>query len=668
MSEAFDDREWGLGEEEKSDWPVVGVTEGQEPIDALRPGSDLHNRVRDYLVDRIQASERSMSRFYGRWAVQDQKTQAYINLPDWEKQLKQMNDTGAPPKAISLIIPVSFATISVLVTFLLHMFAGRRPMFQLGSYQDESMERARNMEMVIQFQVDYTRLIKYLYQYLQDTQNYGVGVMRVGWEVVERMRSRDVEQLGMDPFGNPIPTTERIRELVPVYEGNKVWSHDPFMFFPDPTVPMHEVNVKGEFVFFRSFEAPYKLKTDEHDGLLKWVDQAGDSIPRMTGSEFSSEGLSTRSSYFGGEPFPGIDTDSSIVGQRKRQVDQGTIWIIPKELGLGHEERPEMWLFTILNKKQIVQAERFDTDHGKHPCCVAEPYVQGYGFGQPGMSDYLGPLQDAISWLFNSHQDNVRKSLNDMFVVDPQRVVMKDLRDPNKAGRLIRLKDAAFGSDVRTAVQQLQVQDVTKGHIDDMQTLFRMINIIAGADENLFGLQDFGGRKTATEVRTAAEAGASRLAAGARLISSQGMVDIVEMMALNNIQRLPDEFYIMIRGEEGLENPIRLDHDAINGTFYFPTHDGTAPLDRVALLDVWKEVLQGVMADPELRINYSVPKLFEHVAELGGARNIESMRIGVASEDSIAGALAGGDLIPAGTGSLPGVNPNPGRRIAGALG
>ena len=31
----------------------------------------------------------------------------------------------------------------------------------------------------------------------------------------------------------------------------------------------------------------------------------------------------------------------------------------------------------------------------------------GYGFGQPGIIDYMAPLQDLMSWLVNSHMDNV---------------------------------------------------------------------------------------------------------------------------------------------------------------------------------------------------------------------------------------------------------------------
>jgi len=54
--------------------------------------------------------------------------------------------------------------------------------------------------------------------------------------------------------------------------------------------------------------------------------------------------------------------------------------------------------------------------------------------------------------------------------------------------------------------------------------------------------------------------------------------------------------------------------------------DGSLPYDKTALLEVWKEIMFGVAQDPELRQEYSVSKIFEHVAELGGAKNISSFK------------------------------------------
>jgi len=55
-------------------------------------------------------------------------------------------------------------------------------------------------------------------------------------------------------------------------------------------------------------------------------------------------------------------------------------------------------------------------------------------------------------------------------------------------------------------------------------------------------------------------------------------------------------------------------------------HDGTLPLDKIAMMDIWKEILMGVVNPQEIQAGYDGGKIFEYVAELGGAKNIESFR------------------------------------------
>jgi hypothetical protein len=353
-----------------------------------------------------------------------------------------------------------------------------------------------------------------------------------------------------------------------------------------------------------------------------------------------------------GDAQAGANPDRSGRLQNYYQVDQGSVVVIPRELGIGASEKPEKYIFTVLNKSQIVQAEPLEADHGMHPVAVAEPYSMGYGFGQPGISDYIGPLQDMISWLINSHIFNVRSALNNMFVVDPSMIEMQDVRNP-EPGKIMRLKRAAFGQDVRAALTQLPVADVTGTHMKDVEGFMRFTQQITAVADNIMGIQDQGGRKTATEVRTSGESAVSRLAAQARIISAQGLVDLTEQMTGNLQQRLSDEFYLELLGDDALKGPMRVGPEQLSGDFHFPVHDGTLPLDKVAMLDVWKEIFLAVAKDVQLRAAYSLPKIFEFTAELGGARNIEAMRLQVQPDRAVAQAAQAGNLVPTAEASLP---------------
>lgn len=616
----------GLGVDPKSAWPeLTAAMAKQSAIERLAPGSELHAKVLAYLNERIDMSERKMQQFYSRWQVNEMKYQAYIDLDDFDKILKNLNESGRPSFAVNITVPYAFATINTIVTYLLHTFVGRKPIFQIGSSKAETAKSANMMEIVLQYNADKVRLVKLIYQFLMDSQIYGVGIFRTGWKNEKMMRTVWKDQAQTVTLGLPSQAMKKVksRESRLVYSGNTVETIDPYMFLPDPRFPMQVVNKKGEFVFWKTFVGKHELQWMEGDGLLMWTRNVGEI---KNSSRTMSEPQSNRALLSKGDGIPGRDTTHTEKSTNIAESVQGTCIVIPNELGLGDggplDDKPQRWIFNIINRTQICQAELFDNDHDMHPVAVAEPYSMGYGFGNPGMSDYLNPMQDLMSWFINSHVQNVKAALNNMWLVDPSKIEMQDLKEPG-AGKLIRIKKSAYGQDPRTMLTQFPVADVTGGHVKDFQLLMGMTDAMSSITDNLRGLQDDGGRKTATEVRTAGEAAASRLAAQTRLVSAQAITDLTEQMTLNIQQYIEDEFYINIVGQEGIDNNIKISPEMLVGDFHYPVHDGTLPLDKVAMLDVWRQIYQGITADQTLRPQFDILAIFKFLAELGGAKNID---------------------------------------------
>lgn len=620
------------------------------PLARLVPGSDLHSKVLGYLLKRIDFSEREMTRFYSRWNASEKKIQAYISLPDYEKQLAEMNKSGQPSSIVSITVPYSYATIWTIVTYLVHTFCGQKPMFNVTAYKAESVQGAQYMETVLQYNADHNRLVRNLIQWFVDSETYGVGAMRNLWTQVKANRTVWTPQSlgGLMTPGAPTQMMRQRQQKI-VYEGNNVTNIDPFMFFPDPRVPMEEVAKRGEFVFWRSYEGRHALLLEEKNGQLGWLAYVPQQVANRTNSD--TGGKSMRGLTAKGEPHAGVNTGNEWgPGSADNiQVDQGTIVLIPKELGLGDSEYPERWLFSIGNRGQIIQAEPLDMDHGEHPVVVIEPSSFGYSFGQPGTGDFLGPIQDTLSWFVNSHIHNVRTAMNNMFVVDPSMIEMQDLKNP-APGKLIRLKQAAYGQDVRTALQQLQVQDVTTNHMKSLQMFLQIGDVLSAVNDNLRGIQDSGGRKTATEVRTSNEAGASRLAMRARFISAQGMIPLATQMSLNIQQYMSMEVYLEIVGAKGMQAPVPITPQMVAGDYTFPVSDGTLPIDKTALLGVWKEIWLGIMGNPLLSQQYDGGKIFEYMAELGGAKNISQFKVSLAPDQQVQQGVESGNVVPLGPG------------------
>ena len=639
-------------------------------IDRLKPESELHKKVLQRLLDRLESSERAMSRFYPRWRAAEIRAQAYVNLEDYEKILKAANEAGEPPKITSIVIPYTFATLGVINTYLLHTFAGRKPYFQVGAAKKESIESAQMMEIVLQYQADYTRMVRRLMQYFYDGPLYGVAIGKTDWEESWKYRT----SMQPAPFSAVAP--EPSEEMVPtrkprkVFEGTSVTNINPFHFFPDPRVPMSEVNRLGEFVFWRSFIGRHTLLKAQNNGKLMYVDEIKDMMAPAFSD--SSGGESERSRMSMGVPDPGSSRLDDVVGNLKNymQVDQGTVEIIPEEWGLGDGDVPEKWIFSIGNKQQIIQAESFDFDHDMHPVFVTEPYSMGYGFGQAGIVDYIGPLQDAMSWYWNSHVYNTRYALNNRTVYNPFYIDRVEL-DKNEPGQNIAMSEAAAASGIlpSQAVYQLPVVDVTSRHMDDMQMLMRIADTMTAVNDNLRGVQQAGGRKTATESRISVDAAASRLAALCTLYSAQGIIDLTEQMSLNSQQFMSQEMYINIVGMEGLKTPLipgvqdgglTVSPGSIVGDFHYPIHDATSPLDKVAMIDVWQKIFEVVSSDPQLGQMYNRAAILEYMAGLSGAKNLDRFKLQIGPDQMLQQQAQAGNMVP-----LPEMTSGPGQRMQG---
>lgn len=594
-----------------------GSGDQRSAIERLGDDEELHTKVRERIRHRIKMSKKKMEKFHTRWTANEHRFQAYMRSEDLEDLYKKSNERGTPLDTVTITVPYAFATTMTVVTYLVHTFCGRNPMFSVGAYSGAAVAKSRKMETVLQFNADYERLIRKYYQFFLDGEMYGLQVMRNTWKVKKARRTRFADvQPNLILLPGILPANQKVQEEEVVFEGNDVMNIDPFRFYPDPRVPLDEVSERGEFVFWRVFEGRHTLKKAEQAGTVMHLEKIkghGENTDSM---------VSERGKLAEGSDVPGRE-DLSMLKAGYIQVDQGTIEIVPSEWGLGDGDQVEKWIFSLANDSQIIQAEPLDADHDRHPVVVGEPYSVGYGLGNIAMLDLLGPMQDTLSWLINSHIFNVRTALNNQLLVNPQMVDMNDLKKP-APGRVIKLLPAAFGVDPKFAVSQLQVADATRGHINDMAIVQRLGDSISAVNDNLRGIVDAGGRKTATEVRTSGEAGASRLAAHARLISAQSITTHADMMTLNIQQMMSMPFLGNVAGEEQEITPQDLD-----ARFYFPVHDGTLPLDRVALMEVWKEILLALLANPPLGARYDVDGVFQHVAELGGAKNLTQFKVRV---------------------------------------
>ena len=607
----------------------------------IAPDSDTHRKLLERVRGQIAESYAKMSQFYGRWNQRELEYQAYVPVQDWEavykKSCQDKNLAGIKKQEANIVVPYSFSSIRTIVTYLANVFLGRKPIFTVGTYNPDYVENARCMEKYLQYNAEHTRLVKEFTQWLYNGEIYGLGILKTSFVTEMEPRTTWV----MDPVSGQQSQT-RLNKVV--YQGNLVENIDPFMFFPDPRVTLLDLAKKGEFVYWRDFVGKFSLQ--KAGDTYAWLDKIPENGTPRSGN------MSMRNFRANGDDLNNqIDLSAIGKGTPWIQIDEGTVELIPEEIGFDlpglDPKRPYKFLVTLANQAQFIRFELYSPDHQMHPVVINEPYALGNGFGNCGISDYLSPFQQSISWFLNSHIFNVKGIVNNSFIFDPSMVEEKDLKS-DVPGKLIRMKPRAFGHDLSMYFKQIPVVDATSGHVNDMQNLMRVGNDISAISENMRGLQDSGGRKTATEIRATVEAASSRLAAHAQFISGASVTLLGKQLALNAQQYLSPNFCIQVLGSDGAEHPINLSVQNLVGDFYFPVHDGSLPLDKIALFDIWQQALMFVAGNQQLAGAYDVGKIFEFVAKLGGAENIDQFRLNHMPDAAVAAGVQAGNLVPIG--------------------
>ena len=610
----------------------------------LRYGNQKHARIVDAITARVDYWEEKYSDKLDRLSKDDDIYTAYIKETDEDALRREKRDDGEP-EYTTLVVPYSYSALLSAHTYWTSVFLSRTPIHQFSGRHGEAEHQTQAVEAIVDYQTTVGGLLAKYYVWLHDAPRYGYGVLCTYWQE-DKTRISTIEEQPQVFAGMPLlgskPRKVKVTKEVVGYAGNRSMNVHPSDFVTDPRVPLADYQ-HGEF-------CGRKVR-------LSWNDLVRG---RASGRYFNLDvvkkiGRSTKDSrdeWFGTDiKLPDVE-DLSLSGELG---DIGTydgveMWVdlIPKDWQLGSSDYPEKWIFTVVDKRIIVEARPFDALHARFPFHVLMGEVDGYTISPRSMLEILEPMNDALTWLLNSHMFNVRASMNNQFVFDPSRVVTKDLTRKG-AGKLIRLKESAYGTDVRSVISQLPVVDMTQGHLRDMQIMTDLVNRASGVTDNLMSVLNSGGRKTATEVRQQNTAGLTRLKTHAEYWSAAAFGPHAQMLLQHSQQYYDQERVFKIAGDL-LEDSRFLEVSPmdIQGFFDYVPVDGTLPVDRYAQANLWKEILFGLYKAPELAQQFDMGGIFTWMAQIAGLKNIKRFKVQTMPNAMAMQQAQAGNIIPMG--------------------
>jgi len=614
-------------------------------------GTQGHESLAKKLQTRIKLSRDRFSDAHAQMAKNEEQFRAYIPTQEADATRKAVRSNSGLPQYTTIEIPYSYAQVLATHTYITSVFLGRDPIMQYSGRHGESQQQEQCIEALMAYQMQQSMVQMYIW--MLDPGKYGYGVVGHYWdEEIIRVRTREEQQASF--MGMPIPgikpkMVDVVKEI-PGFTGNRLYNVRPQDFFPDPRVSMSQFQ-RGEFcaryveLTWAEIHAGGRSGKYFNIGPLKRKEYAGEN---SGGADLQRDQGSSAVSDLPNAHIEGQSLDDD--GAKSTYVIKGHeiyVRLIPKDWKLGKEDREEIWVFTRSLGGVVIGAQPLPNFHGKFPFDILEDEVDGYNlFAKSGL-EQMKPLNDVMTWLVNTHFYNVRASLNNQFVVDPSMIVMKDF-ESGAPGKLLRLKPSAYGRDVRQAISQLPVGDVTRTHINDMQMVAEMIQRATGVNDNIMGMVNAGGRKTATEVRGSSTFGINRLKTKAEYFSAMGFMPLSQKLLQNTQQFYDIERKYRIVGDLAQYSPgfVDVTPESIAGFFDFVPVDGTMPVDRYAQANLWQSLFGQMRNFPQIMQTYDIAKIFGWVGNLAGLKNINQFRVQVTPDGKSAQAAQMGNSVP----------------------
>lgn len=604
----------------------------------LKPGSELHDFIRDEMLERCRASRALTDKAKVEWQRLDYNLSAYVPMKEAESVVKQ-NDWRKP---VAIVIPMTFAALETFLTYMTSAFLSGPIHRYKGHGSLERVVGAALLERVVRRQSVWFKERLKLTTSWRDAFVYGAGIVSPQWRKHRGTRHEDIEVSAIlaELLRADMPDLRRgdlIRQATEavLYEGSCLENWDPYRLILDPNVPINELQ-RSEFI-----------GVVRPTNAMELLEQEGDPEERRFNGRYvrilAAKGMGRSEFFDETETGRGRRLDTESAHQNLKEFQSSAVHeiteiirLIPKEWGLGDSDRPEKWVISLAADTVVTQCQPLGLDHHMLPVAAAAPSTTGYDTLPVSHLATTYGLQQTIDWWVKSRIENVRKSLNDMFVFNPAYIEIEDMKHTGP-GKLIRLTQAAFGqTNIDQYIKQLDVRDTTVNHPRDITFFIELFRQANGMQDitmgNLSGMPE---RPTAQGIQAAQTGALSRLQYIAGMVASQQMQDLGYQLAHNTLQFMDERMTVEILGDyeqqirqlygiPGDQNDLEVGPLDLSPYFDVVPHDGAIP--GTENVQAWTQIIQTMMGvegmAQQMTAGLDPTGLFTHWAQMTGAKDI----------------------------------------------
>lgn len=591
---------------------------------AKQEPSDFHNRLKEHVRTRMKMSAERMVKYHPIWDKHADTVAGYRQVDQADRRAQKLKE---PDK---MVVPLGRAQVHTFVAFQFLYNMQRQYYFEYSPQDAQDFKIRDTSEKLVHRDCHASRWPILLYQFLLDAARFNVGVLEHTWE--KRVKHFPQTVLSSSTIAGIDFQSERAT-MTPIttFEGNRLFNISPYTFYPDPRVELTNIH-RGEFCGVEQEMTREELKQLEAQGDVAGVEHIQD----FTTASYKQNFRNQKRHIHIQEP-RGNKSNSRHRRNDMVSVHRQYVRIVPKEFKidgkpLGDEGYPVTWLVWLANDHRVIRAEAANHLHEDFPIQVGQYDCDVHNYIGPGLSGIVDKLQSAISWFINSHIISVRRNLDHHFLYDPD---FLDANQLQRRGPMIPLRKTVGRKRIQDMIMQLQMGDITAGHMADASQLMEITNLVTGINEAAMGAVH-GGRRSATEHRASNQGASARLRTTGATMFDQALGPLAQNLLMTSRQGIsreafdrsiglpdPNDLQALIHHEEQWQlykaDPAHL----AAGADYF-TLDPTNPTEKLFMAQALGELFKVVMSVPEAAQAFDIDpgSLFKEIMQLRGAGNV----------------------------------------------
>jgi len=561
----------------------------------------------------IRLSRSKMSHYYADW---DYALETYQQIRDDDTSDIKAKKKREPAKQT---IPLTYAQVNTFVTYLTLLYTQNQRFFEYAPTGTDDFDIKEECEKIIEREVRNGFSTPVLVQFLLDIARFNLGVLKPSWQVrtttiTPPASTLNFAQLFTDTAGLQLVQQANEQIEVIIKEGTTVDNVSPYNFFPDMRLPLKRWQ-EGAFAADETVHHVREVKRMEGVSGAEFLSAydvaswAAKGAPRL-------EGLDSKSNK---------DEDDFMVVVVEMQR-----WLKPKEYELSDSNEDELWMIRIGNDQRILSAEKLEDANMGFTYKLAQMAPDEHSKLSDSLVALIDRLQETVTWLMNTRIEAVKNNIEKQLVVHSQYVELEDLQTRSPFIRMKKNTPIMGGLD--NFIQQLKTNDPTVTHIQDADTLMKMMYQVSGVNENAMG-GFHGGRRSATEARNVQAGSAARMKLIATNIFQSAISPLGKQLLINARQWMSEETFFKILGEdEDTYNAWQTFHkDAwweLIGSEDFFVFDATSASEKTFVAQSLQELAIALMSNPEMlaATNIDLVKIIERIQELRGVTNLKQFQ------------------------------------------